>query len=328
MDYGATLIDVQAPDREGHVETITLGYDEFAPYAVGHPFFGSTVGRVANRIGGGRFSLDGTTITVDRNEAENTLHGGRGGFHVKLWQATPFERDTLAGVFFHLESPAGDQGFPGTLGVTVSICLTEDNEIVFEYRAESDAPTPVNLTNHSYWNLRGAPDLLREQGGAELPPPEQGGAIADHELVIYGSEYVAIDENSIPTGELPSVRGTNLDFTGKHTIGERIEQAGGYDHSYVLQAAEHELRRAASVYHPTSGRSMEVLTTCPAVQFYTGEKLSGVPGRRGRQLEKRDAFCLETQYHPDAVNHAHFPSIILRPDEVYQEKTIHRFALS
>ncbi|MFP4551453.1 MAG: aldose epimerase family protein [Spirochaetales bacterium] len=328
MDYGATLIDVKAPDRDGRVETITLGYDDFEPYAAGHPFFGSTVGRVANRIGGARFSLNGATITVDQNEGANTLHGGAGGFHTKMWSAAPFERDTLAGVFFHLESPAGDQGFPGNVGVTVSICLTEENEIVFEYRAESDEPTPLNLTNHSYWNLLGAPDLVRAAGSAKLAPPEKGGAIADHELVIYGSHYIYVDDASIPTGEIPEVRGTGYDFTGKCTIGERIEQVGGYDLSYVLQNAEHELRRAASAYHPESGRSMEVLTTCPAVQFYTGEKLSGVPGRGGQRLEKRDAFCLETQYHPDAVNHEHFPSIIIEPEEVYQEKTIHRFSVS
>jgi aldose 1-epimerase len=169
---------------------------------------------------------------------------------------------------------------------------------------------------------------LRANGAPQLLPPERGGAIAGHELVIYGSEYVEVDEASIPTGQLPSARGTDLDFIGKHAIGERIEQAGGYDLSYVLESVEHELRRAASVYHPASGRSMEVLTTCPAVQFYSGEKLSGVPDRKGGRLEKRDAFCLETQYHPDAVNHEHFPSIILNPEEVYQEKTIHRFSIS
>ena len=340
MTLGATLISVIAPDRDGTPQEITLGYDALERYVAGHPFFGSTVGRVCNRIGGAQFPLDGRTVTLSANVGSNLLHGGRGGFHVRLWDAEPFDRGDCAGVVFHRLSPDGEEGFPGTLDVTVTISLTEQNELLFEYQAEADAPTPVNLTNHAYWNLAGAPDLLRAaageagsgraSGGDVLRPAAgPGGAIGGHELLLNASHYQEVDEASIPTGRIVPVAGKPRDFTEPQTIGSRIEQVpGGYDFSYVLNDADGNGERlAAVVVEPSSGRRMEVRTTLPAVQFYSGNKLTGQPARRGEQFERHDAFCLETQLYVDAMNHPEFPSVILRPGETFQHRTVHRFSL-
>ena len=335
MTLGATLISVTAPDRSGKSGEITLGYDSLDRYVGGHPFFGSSVGRVCNRIGGARFVLDGREFTLPANVAPNTLHGGPGGFHVRVWEAEAFERNDQAGVVFHRVSPDGEEGFPGALDVTVTISLTGANEIVLEYQAETDASTPINLTNHAYWNLAGAPDLARA-AGADAPggageggAAGAGGAIGDHVLSINGSRYLDVDEASIPTGEVLPVAGTPLDFTRPESIGREIESwPGGFDNCYVLEEAEGgAMRRAAVVEEPSSGRRMEVHTTSPAMQFYSGNKLSGQAARGGESFRKHDAFCLETQLYVDAVNHPDFPSVILRPGEVFEHRTLHRFSV-
>jgi aldose 1-epimerase len=327
MDYGATMIGFRAPDRHGRVGEITLGYDDFDRYLAGHPFFGSTVGRVANRIGGARFELDGVPYRLEPSEGPHLLHSGPDGFHARRWDAEAFSRPDQAGVLFSLVSPDGDQGFPGEVSVSVSISLTEGNELLFEYYAESDRPTPLNLTNHAYWNLAGAPDRRRHAGEA-IPTEEVGGAIGGHELTIYGSEYLELDDASIPTGRILKVAGTPYDFSVPKLIRQDVGTAGGYDLCYVLDPGDDSndpLHRAAFVREPLTGRTMDVRTTSPAVQFYSGNKLPQQTDQYGYPFRKLDALCLETQYHPDAVNHPGFPSIILRPDETFRHKTVHRF---
>lgn len=338
MDYGATIIGFRAPDREGRADEITLRYDTFERYAAGHPFFGSTVGRVANRIDGAAFELDGRTWRLEANEGANTLHSGSRGFHAQLWRSEPFERAGHAGVLFHLVSPDGDQGFPGEVVVTVSVSLTDDDELHIEYHAEADRATPLNLTNHTYWNLAGAPERRRHRGEAVPAPRPRGGAIGEHEIAIYGDRYLELDDEAIPTGRILPVAGTPFDFTGPKPIGRDIEAAGGYDLCYVLTAvAERDasgesptdgaLDRAAMVRDPSTGRTMEVRTTSPALQFYSGNMLPQATDEFGEAFHLHDALCLETQYHPDAVNHDNFPSIVLQPGEVWQHRTVHLFGV-
>ena len=349
MDYGATIVGFRAPDREGRDAEVALCYDELDRYLEGHPFFGSTVGRVANRISGASFTLNGTTYELEPNEGRNLLHSGPNGFHARLWEAQTFERANQAGVIFHLVSPEGDQGFPGELAVSVSLSLTSENELVIEYHAESNAPTPVNLTNHTYWNLAGAPDRRRFRGEPVPAPEPRGGAIGEHEVTLYAREYLEVDDELLPTGRILSAQGGPFDFTGAKPVGRDLAAAGGYDHCYVLypqtdaatsggagstagdQAdagdAAANLRRAAVVRDPSSGRKMEVLTTSPALQFYSGNMLPGEIDQFGNEFQKHDAMCLETQFHPDAVNHDNFPSVILRPGETFQHKTVHRFGV-
>ncbi len=331
MTYGATLISVKAPSRDGLIQEITLGYDRLEDYLAGHPYFGSSVGRVCNRIGGARFPLGGREIRLPANEGPNMLHGGAGGFHARVWEAEAFQADARAGVVFGRVSPDGEEGFPGTLDVAITISLTEDNEIEFEYRAETDQPTPVNLTNHAYWNLAGAPDLApvttaaSGPGGADTP----SGAIGSHRLMIRGAELLEVDDASIPTGRVLPVTGTPYDFTEMKPIGRDIENApGGYDLCWVLSSAGggNDAALAAVVEEPESGRRMEVLTTLPAIQFYTGNKLPGTKSRADAPHKIHNAFCLETQFHPDAVNRREFPSIILEPGEVFEHRTVYRFS--
>lgn len=326
MNYGATLISVKAPDTSGNVAEITLGYDRLESYLAGHPFFGSSVGRVCNRIGGASFDLDGHTYELSANDGRNLLHGGSGGFHAGLWDANPFLKDERAGVLFHRLSPDGEEGFSGNLDVTIVISLTARNEIEFEYRAETDARTPVNLTNHTYWNLAGAPDLVESSQLNDLP----GGSIGPQVLEIPAEGLLEVDSESIPTGCISPVAGSPFDFLDPHKIGERIESTEyGYDHCYVLSSRPDAdgLRRAARVVDPQSGRSMTIDTTKPTVQFYSSNKLSGTPSRIDTPYAARDAFCLETQYHIDAVNRPEFPSIILEPGAVYEHRTIHTFSV-
>ncbi len=330
-DYGATLVSFRAPGARG-TEELTLGYPDLAGYLAGHPYFGSTVGRVANRIGGAAYTYAGKRYDLVANQGRNMLHGGPDGFHARLWEASAVERPGQAGIVFHLLSPDGDQGFPGRLSVTVTITLTDANELLFEYYAESDAVTPVNLTNHAYWNLAGAPDLRRAAGLPTADDPSTGGAVGDHVLTIPATGYVELDAEQIPTGRIVPVDATPFDFHAPRRIGESIAQAGGYDLSYALQGGEEvgmaggDLRRAALVEEPTTGRSMEVLTTLPAVQLYTAEVLRGTPGRSGQTHLQRDTLCLETQFQPDSVNHPEFGPIMLEPGEQFRHKTVHRFS--
>ena len=309
-DYGTIITELHVPDRQGKLGDIVLGFDNLPQYLKGHPYFGCTVGRVANRIAQGRFTLDGKTYTLATNTGPNHLHGGLKGFDKVLWHAEP---QAGAAVKFTYTSPDGEEGYPGTLAVAVTIALTEANELRLDYLATTDQPTPVNLTNHSYFNLAGQGDVL------------------SHELMIAADHYTASDNALMPTGEIKPVKGTPLDFTQPLPIGSRFAQLQtspvGYDNNYVLNAGGKGLALAARVYEPRSGRVMEVHTTQPGVQFYTANFLNGsLTGKRGVVYRQHTGFCLETQHFPDSVNHPTFPSVILRPGQVYQHTTVHNFS--
>ena len=327
MNYGATLVGVRAPDRNGTIAEITLCYDELDRYLAGHPFFGSSVGRVCNRIGGASFDLGGSKYSTPANEGRNTLHGGPGGFHVKLWHAEPFERDGQVGVVYHVVSEDGDQGFPGDLAATVSHSLTNDNELLLEYGAETSATTPVDLTNHTYWNLAGAPDRAADPAAARQTSLGRGGAIGGQELAIHASAYLELDPESIPTGNLTDVEGGAWDFRTSKPVARDIPAGSGYDHCFVLDSRAGDFGVAAEVYDPASGRSMTVTTTSPSVQFYSGNKLAKTTSQGGEPFEAHDALCLETQFYPNSVNRENFPSVILEPGQVWQHRTVHTFGI-
>ncbi|HYV38555.1 MAG TPA: aldose epimerase family protein, partial [Gemmataceae bacterium] len=288
------------------------GFNNLDQYLAGHPFFGAVVGRVAGRITGGKFTLDGKTYSLAVNEPPNHLHGGIAGFDKKVWIV---DGTTANSVSMLYTSPDGEEGFPGKLDITVTYTLNDKNELRIDYKATTDKATPVNLTNHSYFNLAGA--------GAPT--------VLDHELTLAADSYTPTDNNLIPTGKIASVKGTPLDFTQMHTIGERIKelQKGpikGYDHNFVLSKREAEPTMAAKLRHPGSGRTLTVLTTQPAVQIYSGIGLSGQTGKDGKKYAAQSAVCLETQHFPDSVNQPAFPNTVLRPGETYRQTCI--FALS
>jgi aldose 1-epimerase len=308
ITYGATITSVVAPDRDGTLEELTLGFDSLAAYEGPHPYFGATVGRYANRIGGAVFRIGQKTYELDMNHGRHHLHGGAGGFSRRIWDGYPLKRENEAGVALALHSPDGDQGYPGNLDVKLTVMLSEKNELSFTYEASADAPTPVNLTNHSYWNLAGA----------------CSGKVYDHRLTLNSEAYLEVDEELIPTGELMPVDETPFDFRREKRIGRDLEEAGGYDHCFTL-SAEHALSiPAAVVREPGSGRKMEVFTITPGVQFYTGNFLNGVETRCGK-VQPHSAFCLETQEYPDAMNRENFPDPILQPNDRYFRKTVYHF---
>lgn len=308
IDYGATVVAVEVPDRNGRRANVNLGFPTLDGYLGPHPYFGSTVGRYANRIAGARFTLDGVTYTLAANDGKNHLHGGIQSFSRVIWEAEPLETAEGVGVRFHRLSPDGEEGYPGSLDVTVVYLLTHDDELRIDYRATTDKPTVVNLTNHCYWNLAGA--------GA--------GDILEHELMLAADHYLPVTPDLIPTGELAPVEGTPFDFRRPTAIGARIDQVpGGYDHCFVLRNQTGELALAARVKDPKSGRVMEILTTQPGIQLYTGNFLDGSPANGG--YGKHAAFCLETQHYPDSPNRPEFPSTVLRPGEEYHQVTVHRF---
>lgn len=311
ITYGATLTKVEVPDRHGKLDVITLYLDSLEQYLAGHPYFGSTVGRYANRIGRGRFVLDGVEYKLATNNGPNHLHGGVQGFDKHVWHAEAVEGDQFVGVKFSRTSADGEEGYPGTLQVQVVYSLTNENELRMEYTAATDKPTVVNLTNHAYWNLAGA----------------GSGSVLDHQLMLNADGYLPVDEGLIPTGQLAPVEGTPMDFRRPHTIGERIDQVpGGYDHCYVLvEKPAGELTLAARVREPNSGRVMEICTTQPAIQLYTGNFLDGSLTVAGRPCKKHDAFCLETEHYPDSPNRPKFPSTVLRPGQTYHQLTVHKF---
>jgi aldose 1-epimerase len=316
IDYGATLISVETPDRSGKDANITLGFKTLDGYLQRHPFFGSTVGRYGNRIAGGKFTLDGKTYTLATNNGPNHLHGGRKGFDAVLWKPEPVTGPDFVGVKFSYTSPDGEEGYPGKLDTTVTFTLSNANVLRIDYAATTDKPTVVNLTNHTYWNLAGA----------------GSGDILGHELMIAADKYLPIDETSIPTGQLAPVKGTPFDFTAPHTIGERIgelkkdrHKTKGYDHCFVLRGQQGQLEFAARVKEPTSGRVMEVYTTEPGVQLYCGNFLDGSASAGG--YKQHDGFCLETQHYPDSPNKPEFPTTILRPGQTYRSTTEHRFSV-
>jgi aldose 1-epimerase len=315
MTYGATLTELDVPDRDGKTGDVVLGFDNLKDYLAGHPYFGSTVGRVANRVARGRFTLDGKEYELATNNGPNALHGGVKGFDKVVWKAEPATAPDRAAVKFTYVSKDGEEGYPGKMTATVTYTLTADNELRLEYEARADKPTPVNLTNHTYFNLAGT----------------KSGDILGHELTIFADKYTPADDTLIPTGEIKPVRGTPLEFTRATRIGERIDQIKsdpvGYDHNYVLNREGKELALAARVREPKTGRMMEMSTTEPGVQFYTGNFLDGKQtGRGGVVYKKHWGFCLEAQHFPDAVNHANFPSIILRPGETYRQTTVYKFS--
>lgn len=311
MTYGATVVFLEVPDRAGRMADITLGHDSLEGYLEASPYFGAIVGRYGNRIAKGRFTLDGKEYKLSINDGENHLHGGIQGFDKVIWDAETVEREDAAGVKFSYLSPDGEEGYPGNLQCSVTYWLTESNELKLEYHAETDKATPVNLTHHSYFNLAG-------QGN---------GDILDHELMLNADKYTPVNDQLIPTGDIKPAAGTPFDFTHPHKIGERIDQIpGGYDHNFVLNSGGGQLALAARVFEPESGRVMEIHTTEPGIQFYSGNFLdSTITGKSGKVYHQYYGFCLETQHFPDSPNHPDFPSAVLHPDETYTSTTIHRF---
>lgn len=309
--YGAMLTELHVADKAGKLANVVLGFDNLQQYLAGHPYLGPTIGRVANRIAGGRFTLDGKTYQLAKNEnGVHHLHGGTKGFDKVLWKAEPFSNGTEAGVIFTYRSPDGEEGMPGSLNVTVIYTLTDANELKIEYSATTDKPTPVNLTNHSYFNLSGA----------------GSGTILDHELMITADRYTPADETLIPTGQIARVAGTPLDFTKSTVIGARIAQVpGGYDHNYVLNSGGGHLALAARLHDPRTGRTMDILTTEPGIQFYSGNFLDGSAKGLGGAYHKHYGLCLETQHFPDSVNKPDWPSIILKSGQQYSHVTVHKF---
>ena len=314
-DYGARLVSLVVPDRAGRSADIVLGYDGLDGYRADRYYMGATVGRSANRIGGASFELAGVEYRLGANAGEDHLHGGVRGFDAVVWDAQT--GDAGESLVLDYESADGEEGYPGHCSVRATYTLTEENDLTIEYRAASSKSTLVNLTHHSYFNLAG---------------PESD-SILDHELIINADAFTPMDERLIPTGEIRPVGGSPLDFRTPTRIGERIEAgerqislAGGYDFNFVLQGRPKELRLAAVVHEPFSGRVMGIFTTEPGLQFYTGNFMDGsVAGKGGRPLARRSGFCLETQHFPDAPHHPHFPSTVLHPGEVFSSTTIHRF---
>ncbi len=318
MDLGAAIVSLRMADRDGALADIVTGFDHPQAYADGNGYMGVVVGRYANRIAGGRFTLDGETYQLAVNSGSNAIHGGVRGFDKQLWRVEAETREDRASLELSLRSPHGEEGYPGTLEVTVRYTLTDSDRLIIDYRASTDRATIVNLTNHAYFNLEG----------------HGAGNILDHELQLNADTYTPIDAQSIPTGEIAPVAGTPLDFRQPKAIGrdiespfEQIQRGSGFDHNFVInQAQPGALTRAATVYSPRSGRVMHVHTDQPGVQLYTGNFLGGtVPGKEAVQYQTRGAFCLETQHFPDSPNKPQFPSTVLRPGELYRTTTIFSF---
>jgi len=322
LTYGATVQSLVVPDRDGNPGNVALGFDTLDSYVTESPYFGAIVGRYANRINAGTFTLDGETYELAINNDPNTLHGGDEGFDNQIWAATEVESDDGPSVQFAYTSPDGEEGYPGTLDVTVTYTVTDADELRIEYHAITDAPTVVNLSNHTYFNLVG----------------EGSGGVYAHELQLNASSYTPVDETLIPTGEIAPVAGTAFDFTTPHLIGERIRDASdpqimiglGYDHNFVLDRPSPDdttLIEAAVVAEPTTGRTMTVSTTEPGIQFYSGNFLNGaISGPSGVAYRQGDGFCLETQHFPDSPNQPEFPSTELRPGEEYTSTTVYAFS--
>ena len=321
-NYGATVVSIKVPDRSGKIDDVTLGFDTVQGYEEGKAYFGATVGRYGNRIAHGSFVLDGKTYTLPKNNGDNTLHGGVNGFSKKIWTAKELPSKDGAGVQFTYVSPDGEEGFPGTLTVTVVFTLPRDrNELRIDYTASTDKPTVLNLTNHSYFNLAG----------------QNQGTILDETLQLNAGKFTPVDSALIPTGELREVKNTPFDFTHPVAIGARIDDADeqlqfgkGYDHNWVLDKPKDAKGPVLTAIAQDSrtGRVLEVLTTEPGIQFYTGNFLDGtVKGKGGYAYPRRSAFCLETQHFPDSPNHPNFPSTTLMPGTQYHSTTIFRFSV-
>ncbi len=314
LNLGAIITSVDVPDRDGKFANVTLNFPDAAAYLVNAPYFGGACGRYANRIAKGKFTLDGTEYELAVNNGPNHLHGGKTGLMKRIWKSEGFQNDEAVGVNLWYISPDGEEGYSGKVRFGLAYSLNDKNELRIEYHAETDKPTVLNVTNHAYWNLAGAPD----------------GSILDHELTLSCSKYLPVDETSIPTGELADVAGTPMDFLKPEKIGARIDQTvnggGGYDHCYVVDGKVGKLRSAAKIVEPKSGRVMEISTTEPGIQFYTGNFLEGTPATGN--AAKHGAFCLETQHFPDSPNRPEFPTTRLNPGESYTQTTVHKFSVA
>ena len=311
LNYGGTITDIIVPDKNGSKGDVVARFDSLSGYLQkGNPFFGSLVGRYGNRIANAQFSLDGKKYTLAANNDGNSLHGGNKGFDKVVWKAEKMAGDSSLELTYL--SKDGEEGYPGNLSVKVVYTLTNDNALKIDYTATTDKPTPVNLTNHSYFNLSAGRDST----------------ILGHQLMINADKFTEVNDKLIPTGKLPGVKGGPMDFTASKEVGRDIGQVkGGYDHNFVLVKQGNELSKAAEVYDPGSGRVMEVWTTQPGVQFYTGNFLNGqlvnTPGNV--KYNKHAALCLETQHYPDSPNQPAFPTTILKPGETYSQTTIYKF---
>jgi aldose 1-epimerase len=317
-DYGGIITSLEVADRTGQLGDVVLGYDSIDGYLKSSPYFGSIVGRYGNRIAKGSFTIDGTGYKLAVNNGPNHLHGGIKGFDKVVWKAAPFERAGEAGIVFTHVSADGDEGYPGRLEATITYTLTDANELAFDYRATTDKPTHVNLTQHSYFNLAG----------------DGSGDVLGHELMLSADRYTPVDATLIPTGELAAVAGTPFDFKTPTAIGARIDDphpqikfGGGYDHNFVVNRDGDGLVLVARVREPKTGRVMEVRSTEPGVQFYTGNFLDGsITGKGGHVYRKRTGFCLETQHFPDSPNKPAFPSTLVRPGNEYRTRTVFTFS--
>jgi aldose 1-epimerase len=321
-NYGAIVVRLFIPDKQGKLADVVLGYNTLTQYVADSPYFGCIVGRFGNRIAHGRFSLDGKEYQLATNNEPGGipchLHGGLKGFDKRVWEAKPVSDPEKPGIEMRYLSKDGEEGYPGNLDVTVCYRLSDKNELIIEYMAKTDKATSVNLTQHSYFNLKG----------------EGNGDILDHILMIQADHFTPVNKGLIPTGVIQSVTDTPFDFTSPHAIGEfinakdeQIQFGGGYDHNWVLRKKENELTLAATVYEPNSGRFMEVWTTEPGLQFYSGNFLDGhIIGKSAKPYHYRSGLCLETQHFPDSPNQPNFPSVILRPTKQYKSTTLYRFS--
>jgi aldose 1-epimerase len=317
ITYGGIVVSLKVPDRNGRLEDVVLGFDSLEDYVKKNPFFGTITGRYANRIAKGRFTLNGVEYKLAVNNGENHLHGGLKGFDKVIWKARPRQAMNGVGLELTYRSRDGEEGYPGNLSVTVTYLLTNNNELRIDYSATTDKDTVINLTNHSYFNLAGA----------------GSGDILKHEVIINADQVTPVDAGMIPTGQLASVKGTPLDFTVSQAIGKRIDSdyeqlvlGKGYDHNFVFSNYDGSLRQQVTVYEPSTGRVMQVLTTEPGVQLYTGNFLNNLTGKGGRTYLRRHGFCLETQHYPDSPNKPNFPSVVLKPGATFKSTTMYRFS--
>ncbi|MFC1481653.1 aldose epimerase family protein [Candidatus Neomarinimicrobiota bacterium] len=319
-NYGCIIVSLKVPDKNGQLSDVVLGYDTLDEYIANNPYFGAVVGRYGNRIGAAKFTLDNVEYKLAVNDGENHLHGGLKGFDKVLWAGAEFSSEEGPAVKFSYLSPDGEEGYPGNLKAEITYTLTNDNELKIDYRATTDKKTVINLTHHSYFNLAGAGN----------------GDILGHKMTIKADHFIPIDKGLIPTGELQPVDGTPLDFRVATAIGERIDQGteqlefgGGYDHCWVLvKSSEKAFERGVEVHEPVSGRVMELLTTEPSVQFYSGNFLDGSNiGKGGKAYNYRTAIALEAQHYPDSPNQPQFPSVVLEPGQEYSKSTVYRFSV-
>ncbi len=310
LSWGGIVRSITTPDRSGERADIVLGYDSLKEYESRHPYFGTITGRFANRIARGEFTIEGKRYELATNDGPNHLHGGVVGFDRKIWQTEISSSDEAAVLRLTMTSPDGDQGYPGEVATEVTYTLSVNNDLRIDYSANTTKATPINLTNHSYFNLSG----------------HNSGPVIGHSLQLFAEYYLPVDQTQIPTGEMAPVVESPFDFSVPKLIGARIHEVGaGYDHNFVISGAPNSLRPVALVYEPRTGRTLEVFSTKPGVQLYTGNNLQNERGKQGAIYQRHHGFCLETQHYPDSINQPGFPSSVLRPEEHYKHTTIFRF---